>query len=245
MPLTYPQPPDRPLVLGHRGASAYAGDNTREAFQLTVEQGADGVELDVRFTADEVIVLSHDPELPGFGVLADHSYEELHEKHPEVLTLDEGAAELGDLIINVEIKNDPSEPDFDPDHRMADRVASWVAAGDRYGRVVVTSFNPDTVSRVRFVDGDIVTGQLLTRGADLAAAIPAAAADGHDLVAPHKRLLRANPHKAVALAEQYGLGTAVWTVDGKRTLRRLRKAGVTAVIVNDPKAALELYSEPL
>ena len=98
MPLTYPQPADRPLVLGHRGASAYAGDNTREAFRLVVEQGADGVELDVRFTADDVIVLSHDPHLPGLGVLADHTYEELHEKLPDVLTLDEGAAVRESLL---------------------------------------------------------------------------------------------------------------------------------------------------
>lgn len=244
MPLTYPQPPDRPLVLGHRGASAHAGDNTIEAFQLAVDHGADGVELDVRFTADDQIVLSHDPEISGYGVIAHRPFQELRDERPSVLTLDEGAEALGDLVINVEIKNNPSEPDFDPDHRMADRVASWVAAGDRYGRVVVTSFNPDTVARVRFVDGEIVTGQLLDRTADLSTAIPEAAAAGHEYIAPHKRLMRANPTKAVELAADHGLGIAVWTVDAPRVLKKLRSAGVAAVIANDPKAALELYAKP-
>lgn len=242
MPLTYPQPVGRPLVLGHRGASAHAGDNTLEAFELAVEHGADGVELDVRFTSDEVIVLSHDPHLAGYGVIMERSHEELKAEAPHVITLEEGAAALGDLVINVEIKNDPSEPDFDPDHRMADRIASWVASGDRYGRVIVSSFNPDTVARVRFVDGDIVTGQLLGRSADLTTAIPEAAEFGHNYVAPHKRLVRANPAQAVALAAQYELGIAVWTVDGKRTLRRLGVAGVAAVIANDPRAALAVYA---
>ena len=241
MPLTYPQPEGRPLVLAHRGASAAADDNSAEAFALAVESGADGVELDVRFTSDEAIVLSHDPSVRGFGVLADHSQEELLEKHPDIITLEQGAAILGDLVINVEIKNDPSEPDFDPEHRMADRIASWVASGDRYGRVVVTSFNPDTVARVRFVDGDIVTGQLLHRTADLSRAVPQAATDGHNLIAPHKRLLRANANTVVELARRYDLGVTVWTVDNPRTLRRLGAAGVTAVIANDPAAALAAF----
>lgn len=241
MPLTYPQPEGRPLVLAHRGASIVADDNSARAFELAVESGADGVELDVRFTADEAIVLSHDPTIRGLGVVAEHSHEELLAKQPGIITLDQGAEILGDLIINVEIKNDPSEPDFDPEHRMADRIASWVASGDRYGRVVVTSFNPDTVARVRFVDGDIVTGQLLDRTADLATAIPQAAEDGHNLIAPYKRLMRANAAAVVAQAARFDLGVAVWTVDNPRTLRRLGAAGVTAVIANDPAAALAVY----
>ena len=243
MPLTYPVPDGRPLVLAHRGASIDAEDNSLEAFQLAVESGADGVELDVRFTKDESIVLSHDPEIRGFGVIAEHSHDELREKQPGIITLDQAAEVLGDLIINVEIKNDPNEPDFDPEHQMADRLASWVAAGDRYGRVAVTSFNPDTVARVRFVDGDIVTGQLLYRNADLSVAIPEAAANGHDLVAPHKRLMRANPARTVELAKSHGLDIAVWTVDRSRVLQRLGNAGVAAVIANDPAAALRIYSD--
>ena len=242
MPLTYPMPAGRPLVLGHRGASARAGDNTLEAFRLAVEQGADGVELDVRFTSDESVVLSHDPTIAGFGVIAGRTFVELRAEFPQVPTLDEAAAVLGDVIINVEIKNDPSDPDFDPDHRMADHVASWITAGDRYGRCVVTSFNPDTMARVRFVDERIVTGQLLDRTADLADDIPAAAAAGHSYVAVHKRLVRANPAKAVRLAAENDLGVVVWTVERHRALNKLREAGVAAVIANDPKAVLDLYA---
>ena len=229
--------------MGHRGASAHAPDNSADAFRLAGEHGADGVELDVRFTADDVIVLCHDPEIPGFGVVNHHTFEELRAARPQVITLDEGAALLEGLILNIEIKNHPTEPDFDPDHRMADQIAQWIAAGDRYGLCVVTSFNPDTVARVRVVDEAVITGQLLDRSADLGAAIPEAAAAGHSYIAPHKRLLRARPAKVVDTAANQGLGVAVWTVDRTKQLRRLADAGVSAVIANDPKAALELYSE--
>jgi glycerophosphoryl diester phosphodiesterase len=245
MPLTYPQPADRPLVLGHRGASAHAGDNSLEAFELAVEHGADGVELDVRFTSDDVVVLSHDPTISGYGVIANRTYDELRAERPGVLTLDEAAAVLTGRIINIEIKNDPTEPDFDPDNRMADQIAAWVRDNDGYGHCVVTSFNPDTVARVHFVDNDIVTGQLLDRTAELTDAIPAAAGAGHSFIAPYRRLMRATPAHTVHLAAEHGLGIAVWTVDGKRALQKLRRAGVAAVITNDPRAALELYSQPL
>ncbi len=244
MALTYPSPAGRPLVLGHRGASAHAGDNTLEAFRLAVEHGADGVELDVRFTSDDAVILSHDPYAAGFGVLAERPFAEVRADLPHIPTLDEAAEVLGELIINVEIKNDPSEPDFDPEHRMADSIAAWVAAGDRFGRCVVTSFNPDTAARVRFLDERIVTGRLLDRTADLADDIPEAAAAGHSYVAVHKRLLRAKPAKAVRLAAEHGLGVVVWTVDGRRALNKLRKAGVAAVIANDPQGALDLYAAP-
>jgi glycerophosphoryl diester phosphodiesterase len=50
----------RPPVLGHRGASAYAPENTFAAFELALQLGADGLETDVRVTADGVLVLLHD-----------------------------------------------------------------------------------------------------------------------------------------------------------------------------------------
>lgn len=51
------------ICYAHRGASAYEPGNTMAAFQLPVEQGADGIETDIRETSDGVLVLSHDDEL--------------------------------------------------------------------------------------------------------------------------------------------------------------------------------------
>ena len=79
-------------VWAHRGASAYAPENTLEAFQLAADQKADGVELDVQLTKDEKLVVIHDETIDrtsgGHGKVMDHTLEELKEMkfnktHPE------------------------------------------------------------------------------------------------------------------------------------------------------------------
>ncbi|RIK22153.1 MAG: glycerophosphodiester phosphodiesterase, partial [Anaerolineae bacterium] len=54
---------DRPLIIGHRGASADAPENTLAAFALALEQNADGIELDVQLSADGVPVIIHDDDV--------------------------------------------------------------------------------------------------------------------------------------------------------------------------------------
>ena len=55
--------PDSFRVIAHRGASAHAPENTLPAFELAIEMGASEVELDIRFSADEEIMLFHDDDL--------------------------------------------------------------------------------------------------------------------------------------------------------------------------------------
>lgn len=55
-----PQTPSTPLLLGHRGASKYAAENTPAALSLALEHGCDGFEFDLRYTSDARCVLSHD-----------------------------------------------------------------------------------------------------------------------------------------------------------------------------------------
>jgi glycerophosphoryl diester phosphodiesterase len=63
--------PSRPLVLAHRGANRLARENTVDAFVRARELGADGVELDVRRTADGVLVVHHDAAVEPVGLLVD------------------------------------------------------------------------------------------------------------------------------------------------------------------------------
>ncbi len=52
-----------PLVIAHRGASAYSPENTMAAFRLALQQGADAIELDAKLTKDGVVVVMHDDRL--------------------------------------------------------------------------------------------------------------------------------------------------------------------------------------
>ncbi len=79
-------------VWAHRGASAYAPENTLEAFALAVEQKADGVELDVQLTRDGELVVIHDETIDrvseGRGYVRDYTLQELkrfhyNKTHPE------------------------------------------------------------------------------------------------------------------------------------------------------------------
>lgn len=232
----------RPLVLGHRGSSARAADNTVEAFEQAVADGADGVELDVRFTADHAAVLHHDPDVPEMGPLIHHDLAMLRRTHPEIPTLDEALRVLGDLIIDVEIKNSPLEADFDPSHDMAGVIARWVAGNDLYERVVVTSFNPETVAAVHSLDPGITTGRLVAPGFDVAAGMAAVAAAGHGWIAPFVRDVVADAGTIVASARACGLRIAVWTVDDPADIATLAMEGVDAIVCNDPAAALRIVS---
>ena len=68
-------------IFAHRGASAYAPENTLEAFRLAMEQGADGIELDVQLTKDGELVVIHDETIDrvsnGKGAVRDYTLEEL------------------------------------------------------------------------------------------------------------------------------------------------------------------------
>ena len=99
----------RPLILGHRGAPMEAAENTLASFQRALAEGADGVELDVRRTADGVLVVFHDDVLTSGESLAEHSFDELREIttahglafHP----LEEVFRELGGKgFLNIELK---------------------------------------------------------------------------------------------------------------------------------------------
>lgn len=62
-------------IFAHRGASAYAPENTMEAFELAAKQGADGIELDVHVTKDGEVVVTHDEKIDrvsnGSGFIKD------------------------------------------------------------------------------------------------------------------------------------------------------------------------------
>ena len=72
---------NHPLIWAHRGASGYAPENTLPAFKLAADMGADGVELDVQLTKDNVIVVCHDEKIDrtsnGAGFIRDYTLEEL------------------------------------------------------------------------------------------------------------------------------------------------------------------------
>ena len=96
----------KPAIFAHRGASGSAPENTMAAFQLALQQHADGIELDVHLTADGQVVVIHDQDLSrttnGQGMVDQLTLEEL--KHldagngEQIPTLEEVLIQIGDQI---------------------------------------------------------------------------------------------------------------------------------------------------
>src|SRR5215212_2876995 len=106
-------------VIAHRGASRAEPENTIRAFRRAARMGSDAVELDVRRTLDGALVVHHNPGLPDCRVIAATDAADLP---ASVATLEAALDACAGMWVNVEIKNDPAEPDFDPDDTIADQT---------------------------------------------------------------------------------------------------------------------------
>jgi glycerophosphoryl diester phosphodiesterase len=221
----------RPLVYGHRGASADARENTLEAFVLAGAQGADGVELDVRRSAEGDLVIHHDATLPDGRTVCATATASLPSSVP---SLAEALDECAGLVVNVEIKNSPFEPDHDPDRTVADDVVALLRERGGRDRVLVSSFDLATIDRVLALDAGVPTAFLTFVDPVGAEAVVLAAERGHAAIHPHEGTVDA---AFVALAHGAGLAVNVWTVDDPDRIRALAAAGVDGIVTNVPEKA--------
>jgi glycerophosphoryl diester phosphodiesterase len=227
------------LVIGHRGASADHQENTLDAIDGAARQGAHGVEVDLRRTADGAVAIRHDPTLPDGRLVAGLARKELPAWVP---TLDGvlGACAGFDLV-NLEIKNWPGEPDFDPHESVAGAVVDSLRdAGALRAHVLVSSFHLPTIDRIRQLDPQLATGWLTI---NLPVAVPmleALAERGHRAVHPHHAFVDG---ALVEAAHHLGLAVNTWTVDEPERIRTLRDLGADAVITNVPEVAVRALTE--
>ncbi len=233
--------PKSTRIIGHRGASSAHRENTLEAFRGAFEQGADGIELDVRLSADDVLIVHHDAHLADGRLIRQHVAAELPEFVP---TLGQVLEVIGDGWVNVEIKNVPGEPDYDDDHQIAVAVAGLMAAhlavqgqpGEAaVDRLVVSSFNVGSIDRLQAIDPALPIGLLVWAQADPASLVARAAAHRFAAIHPHDVLV---DQAFVDRAHAEGLQVNVWTVDDPERIRQLVGFGVDGIITNDPARAL-------
>jgi len=218
------------LVIAHRGASAAAPENTIESFVLARELGADWVELDVRRSADGVVVVHHDAHLPDGQMVGDLDCGDLPDHVPSLAEALEACDGMG---VNIEIKNLPDDPDFDSEHTVAAAVAGLVGAYLGPERSLVTSFNVDAVDSVHRVDPTIPIGYV-TDLWDPVLAVDRAVAHEMQHLHPYDAMADA---ALVLRAHDAGLRIHVWTVDDPDRMAELIAMGVDGIITNVPDVA--------
>ena len=250
---------DLPLIIGHRGASALAPENTLAAFTRALADGAGGVELDVRLARDGVPVVIHDATLRRTGrrdgTVAEMTSAELgrtdvgswfNRSHSSLARAEylrqsvPTLAQVFDLfkrrpgIIYVEMKTDQAEDTYG---ELARSVAQFVDEQRLGGRVVVVSFNLEAISWIKSINPDIATGALFEPRRNLVQTlrkhpmITAALECGADQILLHRLIAT---KRLVSLAAENDLRPVVWTADEPKWLTRRTSFGIHALITNNP-----------
>ncbi|MEV0168008.1 glycerophosphodiester phosphodiesterase [Nonomuraea fuscirosea] len=246
-----------PVVVAHRGASAYAPENTIAAFELAAEMGADMFELDVQETKDHELVLMHDTTLtrttdaeqvfPGSSpwnvgdlTLAQirrldagswRSGEYDGERVPtlaEALRVMSGSG-LGLLL---EVKSPGLYPGIEA--RIADELRRspwWLEPG----RLVVQSFDWDAMRTFARLLPEAPIGLL---GTPSAGQLPALATFADHIHPPYATLTAAYVRRVHSL----GMTVLTWTVDSPAAMRLMLSHGVDGIITNKPDVLYDLIS---
>lgn len=256
-----PSPDGGLLIIGHRGASAHAPENTHAAFALAFRQGADGIEFDVRLAADGVPVCIHDETLRRTASLdtAVSSLTSLelarldagswfNRRHPArsrphfaregVPTLERVLDTFGPRfrVLHVELKCPPGEG-----RALAEAVVALLRRREAIARrAVVKSFDLKAIGAVKLLAPEQRTaalfGRKLTRPFVTSREMIASARDcGADLLGPHRSLVT---RRRVEAARAAGLPVIVWTVDHPAWARRAREWALRALVTNRPARLL-------
>ncbi len=223
-------------IIAHRGASRAAPENTVEAFALAVAMGADAVELDVRRTRDGQLVVHHDARIATGMAIIDLDRRDLPDHVPDLrdaLLACAGPSGAVEITVNIEIKNDAGEPDFDPTRSIAPRVVreALAVAGPR--RWLVSSFDLAMVDAVQATAAGVATAWLVV---DVPAdAVRTLTSRGHVALHPWVGTL---DRSAVDDCHAAGIAVNTWTCDDPERMRELIAWGVDGICTNVPDIAL-------
>ncbi len=215
-------PQARPLLLGHRGARNYAPENTLASFDLALAQGCDGFEFDVRRTADGKALIGHDPAVAGVEV-ARATYAEILQRgrltrEQAPLLEDVLSRYAASSFLDIELKVPGLE----------DGVVKALAWCPPHRGFVVSSFLAEVVKTLRARDSEIPLGLICDTRKELVRwpRLPI------EYLIPHRKLLT---YKLVEEVHAAGKKILVWTVNSRREMLRLAKAGVDGIISDDTR----------
>lgn len=228
-------------IWAHRGASAYAPENTMEAFWLAHKMGADGIEIDVHLSKDGRVIVCHDEDIrrtsSGQGKIAEMSHAQLAGfdfsagkegyQNVRVPLLEDVLAfvkETG-MELNIELKtNEIQYPDLET------TVTRLVREFGVFEQVLYSSFNHHSLMLARACEPECPIGILYSEGMLNPGAY--AQSIGANAIHPHHRALLVPG--ALESCRARGILVHPWTVDDGQTMQALLDISVDAIITNRP-----------
>lgn len=254
-----------PLIIAHRGSSAQAPENTFAAFRQAIEDGADGIEFDVRLSKNGVPVVIHDPTLSRTAMLdgevAKYTASELsridngswfNEAYPKkakkefeketVKTLEETLEFIKDFKgrVFVELKCGEAEVE-----KLSKAVCDVIGRSPLKPQIIVKSFRLAVIPFIKALCPDVRTAALFAPKVKAILRkekylVKIAAEFGADEISVHYSLAT---KKLMKKAEHFGLPVAIWTANSPRWVKRSAKLGVQSIITNNPAKLLEKRAE--
>ena len=221
------------LQIGHRGARTYAPENTISSFKKAIEIGVDAVELDVRKTKDNQLVVIHDADVKrttnGEGLVCELTLKEIKSfsagDDEKIPTFEEALDFLDKKVkVIVELKEAGVE----------EQVLEIVHRKGLEKNAVITSFLEEALKKIRELDKDIETGLIYAKHKNpLKAALELKA---NYLVAFYRFIHTANVEKA----HENGLKVIVWTINNPEEVEEYAKKGVDGIASDKPDILMRL-----
>lgn len=251
----------KPLIIAHRGASALAPENTMASFQKAIDQGAEGIEFDVRLSKDNFPVVFHDSDLKRIAqseeIVSNLTVEELQkfdigswfnlqnpyisnetfsqEKIPTLAFLLDYLKNYKGLLY-IELKCEKTEI-----NDLVEAVCRVIGNSPLFPQIILKSFRLKAIAFAKVLLPEIYTASLF-------------APKILNVINKKKHLLRkaedslANEislhyslatRKLVRRAKKQGLPTTIWTADNPRWIKRASVLGINAIITNNPSRLLK------
>lgn len=236
--------------FGHRGFSGKYPENTMLAFQKAYEAGCDGIELDVHFTKDNVMVIIHDEDIKrttnGSGLVKDFTFEELRKFDASasftgqygfnpIPSFEEYVAWVKDLdiITNIEIKNGVYYYEG-----LEEALIDIVRKNHLEDRIIFSSFNNASVMKCKRLAPEIKCGFLMD--GCIGNANGYAKSMGIECVHPDWHKLTDEEIKA---CHERGVEINTWTVNEEADIRHMAEMGVEGIISNYPDLCGKVIKE--
>ncbi len=231
----------RVLRIAHRGASAYAQENSPAAIRKAAEVGADMVEIDIHTTADDVAVVTHDPDLMRvFGVagnVADLTWAEIQARLPNedesepLRTFDQILALCRDLHVGLYLDIKRVTPE------SARHMIETLKDRGMINYVIFASFRPDVIADIKAAVPGAQTSILFA--SPHVEPVALAHAVGADFVHPCFERAHPQPHTLLTTdwlrrVREAGLGIITWHEERPDEIAALKALGVTGICSDRP-----------
>lgn len=238
-----------PIIFAHRGASAYAPENTLAAFELAAKQGAAAIEFDVKLTSDHKVIIIHDQTLErttdGSGKVVKKRLAALREldagawksaefRGEKIPLLEEVFEAVGNkVLMNIELTNYST-----PFDGLVKEVAALVRKHNMQERIIFSSFLFTNLLSARRLLPDVPCGQLIESGK--AGGWQRTAARFMKLEAEHPFTADVTPDLVQKVHER-GRRVHVWTVNDPAEMHRLYDCAVDGIFTDDPPLAFKNF----